>query len=383
MSKTYSNIPPKETAVVAALFTDDDSMSSLEELCALCNTAGAEVVGSVTQKREPSSATLFGKGKIEEIKQEIAVKNATLLVVDNELTGTQMRNLCEAFDVKVLDREGLILDIFAMRATSPEGKLQVELAQLKYNLPRLVGISGRLSKFNAGIGMRGPGEKKLETDKRVIRDQITDLTHRINKLKDERDLRRLKRKKSAEKTVSLVGYTNAGKSTILNMLSRSDVLAENKLFATLDPVTRKVFVDENRYFLLTDTVGFIKRLPHEFVNAFSSTLEEAKVADLLLIILDISADDVISQYNVVTEVLTKLNIDYSKAIIVYNKYDLPKTEALPTVGERVFVSAKTGAGMDALKKRIVNRLFGDNFIEKTKDIAEEQAESINEQVADI
>lgn len=357
MENTLDTAEEAEVAIIASLIEDDKEINDLEELAALVESAGATVAGRIIQKQPPSAAMLFGKGKVEEIRQEILAKNANILVVNNKLSGSQMRNLTEILDVKVLDRAGLILDIFAMRATSQEGKLQVQLAQLKYNLPILTGLSENLSRFDGGIGMRGPGEQKLELDKRIIRDQIYELGKKLDKLKDERDLRRVRRNKSDKKTVSLVGYTNAGKSTILNVLARSDVFAKNMLFATLDPVTRKVFLDEETQILLTDTVGFIKNLPHQFINAFSSTLEEAKIADLLLIIMDVSSPDIIEQYNVVTEVLKKLEIDYSKALVVFNKWDLRvENQALPEVAQSVFISATTGEGIENLKVKMKEML---------------------------
>ncbi len=282
---------------------------------------------------------------------------ADVLIVDNELSGTQMRNISEAVGVKVLDRSSLILDIFAMRATSTEGKLQVELAQAKYNLPRLIGVAGRMSKYGGGIGMRGPGEQKLETDRRIIKETIDELASKLETLTKQRDLRRQKRIKQREKTVALAGYTNAGKSTVMNFLSKSSVLTENKLFATLDPVTRKVFYNEREYYLLTDTVGFIARLPHEFIDAFASTLEEARQADVLLHIIDSSDPDMPEHYDTVMQVFETLKIPTDNIINVYNKTDLVKSEiVLPSNVNFVKISALTGEGADELKEAILSKL---------------------------
>lgn len=353
----YTTAKPVERALLVGLIECEQDYASLKELEKLAQSAGAEVCGSLFQKAEPCSATLFGKGKVEEFKKFIEINEITLLICDNVLSGSQVRNLTELLDIKVIDRASLILDIFAMRASTLEGKLQVELAQLKYNLPRLVGVSGRMAKYNAGIGSRGPGEKKLETDKRIIREQIDDLSHKISKLTSERDLRREKRIHNNQKTVSLVGYTNAGKSSIMNHLAKSDCLEEDKLFATLDPITRKVHTDRGN-FLLTDTVGFINKLPHEFISAFASTLEEARLADILLIVMDISSDDLFNHFKVVSETLEKLDIINRQVITVYNKCDLKKVESFkPSIINSIEVSAKTGEGMEELKNRIMDMLF--------------------------
>lgn len=350
---------PREKAIAAALISGEDDLVSLDELKSLIESAGAEVAGDITQKREASAYALFGKGKIAEIRELIEQSGADILVVDNALSGSQMRNLSDETGVKVLDREGLILDVFAMRAATPEGKLQVELAQMKYNLGRLIGVRGRMEKYGGGIGMRGPGEKKLETDKRIIHARIDDLSQRIEKLGRERDLRRTRRNKSGEKTVALVGYTNAGKTTLLNLLSKDTQYAQDRLFATLDPVTRKVYAGDGKSYLLTDTVGFIRRLPHEFISAFSSTLEEARLADLLLIVLDMTAPDLAEQYEVVTDTLGKMNVDADKAAItVFNKHDAALgVAAVPSTRERIYVSARTGEGIGELQRLICKHLF--------------------------
>lgn len=343
--------------MLVSLIMNEKDESSLSELKALAESAGAEVVGMIVQKKEPLSSTLFGKGKIEEFKTFIETNDVDLLICDNELSGTQMRNISDILTIKVLDRSSLILDIFAMRATSNEGKLQVELAQAKYNLPRLIGVEGRMSKYGGGIGMRGPGEKKLESDRRIIKNTIDDLSKKLYNLTKQRDLRRQKREKNNEKTVALVGYTNAGKSTVMNLLSKSSVLAENKLFATLDPVTRKVFYTEKEHYLLTDTVGFIDRLPHEFIDAFASTLEEARQADVLLHIIDISDPEISLHYDTVINVLSSLKISTENIITVYNKTDLISGEVvLPRNGDSVKISAKKAQNIDELKNLILSKL---------------------------
>lgn len=335
--------------------TLDEDLIELEQLV---KSAGAIVIGAIMQNKDSAnSATLLGKGKVEEIKNFILDNDINLVVCDNELSGSQTRNLTDFLECKVIDRSCLILDIFAKRATTLEGKLQVELAQLKYNLPRLVGVSGRMAKFGGGIGMRGPGEKKLEVDKRIIAKQIDDLTKRLTKLGEERDLRRAKRESSEIKTVSLVGYTNAGKSTIMNVLAKSHVLSEDKLFATLDPVTRRVYVDNDTEYLLTDTVGFVDKLPHEFINAFSSTLEEAKTADLLLHVLDASSQNLCVQYDVVLDVLNKLGIVDKNIITIYNKIDKASEFVAPTNQDVIEVSAKNGKNIDKLKELIISKLY--------------------------
>ncbi len=270
----------------------------------------------------------------------------------------QIRNIEAETGAKVIDRSALILDIFAGRAESTEGKLQVELAQLKYALPRLIGSGGKLSKMRAGIGMRGPGETKLETDRRLVHRRIFELGERIKKLEAERDLRRRKRAETQVKSVALVGYTNAGKSTILNALSGEKTLAKDMLFATLDPLTRKVYAGEGRYYVLTDTVGFIHRLPHEFIDAFSSTLEEARAADILLHVMDAASPNLLHEHDVVMGVLDRLKVKDKTVVSVYNKTDKAQGDAVyPKNGLSVRVSALTGENMDGLKRLIEQVLF--------------------------
>ncbi|MDU2065928.1 MAG: GTPase HflX [Sporomusaceae bacterium] len=295
---------------------------SLKELAELTATAGAVVVGGFSQKRDRPDAALFiGKGKVQEIslaKQEL---NANLIIFDDELTPAQQRNLEQMLGVKIIDRTGLILDIFAQRARTYEGKLQVELAQLRYRLPRLGGQGLVLSRLGGGIGTRGPGETKLEVDRRRIRSRITDVERELEKVKKQRSLHRERRDKNKLSTVALIGYTNAGKSTLLNKLTEAGVLAEDKLFATLDPTTRKISLPSGREILLTDTVGFIQKLPHQLVAAFRATLEEVIQADLLLHVIDASHPQYEQQSEAVWQVLRELQCDTKPALTLFNKID--------------------------------------------------------------
>ncbi len=353
----------KAARVIAAKETDDerailvglDDEESLDELERLTDTAGAEVLQKVLQqKNKPDAAFYIGQGKADELALMRQSLEANLFIFDDELTGAQLRNLEEALRCKVIDRTALILDIFARRATSREGKLQVELAQNKYRLPRLTGEGVALSRLGGGIGTRGPGESKLEVDRRAIRRRITDLEREVKEVTRQRGVRRSMREKTGIATVAIVGYTNAGKSTLLNALSGSDVLSEDKLFATLDPVTRRVEL-EGTPVLLTDTVGFIKKLPHDLVDAFRSTLEEALHADLLLHVVDASASDACEQYRVAESVLNSLGAADRPRVIALNKIDrLNGVQPVLDCGEatRVDISAATGEGLDALREAI-------------------------------
>ncbi|HEY8444086.1 MAG TPA: GTPase HflX [Clostridia bacterium] len=356
----YENKPQKEKAIIACLAeSDEEADINLRELKSLAESAGAEVVAVFKQKKDkPDPRYLFGKGKIEEIKTAVQNYDADTLIVDNELSAIMTKNLEAELNVKVIDRFTLILDIFASRAQSMEGKLQVELAQLKYSLPKLLNTGEKMDKLRQGIGMRGPGEKKLETDRRRIKDRIKELEEKLEKLEKERDLRRSKRLKSSIPTVALVGYTNAGKSTLMNLLSGADVLAEDKLFATLDPVTRKVYTP-NGYYTLTDTVGFIRKLPHEFIEAFKSTLEEAVQADLILHVMDFSDANLHLQYEAVLDVLEKIGAADKPMINVYNKIDIanPERVDVPAAKNSVFISALTGEGIEKLKELISKKIF--------------------------
>ena len=344
----------KERAYLVGL----DSERSLEELARLADTAGAVVVGTMLQKKtRPDSATYIGSGKADELSLDCQAKDADIVIVDDELTGVQTRNLEQVLrGVKVLDRTALILDIFAQRAQSREGRLQVELAQMAYQLPRLLGHGVSMSRLGGGIGTRGPGETRLEMDRRRIRRRMGDLRQEIQALEEQRSLRRARREKNRVPVVALVGYTNAGKSTLLNALSDAGVLAEDKLFATLDPVVRTVKLPGGGEFLLVDTVGFISKLPHALVDAFRSTLEEALLADVLLIVSDGASEEMLHQHDVVLEVLASLGAADKPKIDVINKIDLLQT--LPQWPGALPISAKTGEGIDALLAAIKRQLRG-------------------------
>ena len=337
-----------EKAMLVGLNTTQYSMNELAELA---KTAGAEVVSSDMQTRMRDRGYYIGRGKASELALKASALDADVAIFDDELSPIETRNLEEVLGLKVIDRTTLILDIFAKRAKTHEGKLQVELAQLRYSLPRLTEQGAGLSRLGGGIGTRGPGEMKLEIDRRRIRRRIYELEQQINKLKAQRDLRRAGRKKNETKQVALVGYTNSGKSTLLNTLSKAGVLAEDMLFATLDPVTRRITPKSGKEFLLTDTVGFIEKLPHELVNAFSSTLEEAVYADLLLNVVDASNPNREKQTDVVKGVLYNLGAGDKPIIHVYNKCDA-EHEPVTEQKNAVCISAKTGEGIDALMSAI-------------------------------
>lgn len=324
----------------------------MEELAALAKTAGCEAVCFLIQKRErPHPAHYFGKGKLEEIKNLISETGATVLITDDELSPAQMRRLSEALSIKIIDRTMLILDIFAARASSSEGKIQVELAQQKYRLSHLSGIGVALSRLGGGIGTRGPGEKKLETDRRHIRRAISNLTDELEEIEKHRALLRKSGDKSGVPSISLVGYTNAGKSTLLNALTGAGVLACDKLFATLDTTTRLLSLPNGGSVRLSDTVGFISKLPHHLVKAFRATLEELNHADVLLHVIDVSNPEFKSQMAVVENVLTELGCGGSLRINVYNKADL-LSYPHPLNGNGVYISARSGAGLDSLYEKI-------------------------------
>lgn len=336
-------------------------VDSLQELGQLAETAGAEVLGMTWQKRErPDSALFIGRGKVQELSLLRQEKNANLIIFDDELSPAQQRNLEKLLGVKVLDRPALILDIFAQRARSHEGKLQVELAQLRYTLPRLGGQGLVLSRLGGGIGTRGPGESKLEVDRRRIRDRINDIAGQIENVKKQRDLHRKRRQTTRIPTISLVGYTNAGKSTLLNILTASDVLAEDKLFATLDPTTRNIPLPDGSEALLTDTVGFIQKLPHHLIAAFRATLEEVIQADVLLHVIDVSHPQYKEQSQAVFQVLRELNADTKHLITVFNKADkIEDQEFLTQLLQQensIAISARSGAGIPELLKLIENFL---------------------------
>ena len=350
----FENKIEQERAVLVSVDTGEfDVDSSLAELTELARTAGADVICEMTQKREaPEPGTYLGKGKLEELSEYCEAEKPDLVIIDGELSPAQQRNIETVTDTRVIDRTTLILDIFAQRALSGEGKLQVELAQLKYALPRLGGKGAQMSRLGGGIGTRGPGETKLETDKRHIRRQIATLTEDLKALDERRTRHRERRKKDGIITVALVGYTNAGKSTIMNTLTDAGVLAENKLFATLDPTARALTLPDGSTVQLIDTVGFIRRLPHKLVEAFKSTLDEAVDANVILNICDASSDECAEHYRVTMELLEELGCADKPIITVLNKCDLVNDTQLPLVSNCVRISAKTGEGLPELLKKI-------------------------------
>lgn len=352
------DISGTEEAQERAFLVGLDSERSLDELARLADTAGAVVVGRMLQKKaKPETATYIGSGKADELSLECQAREADLVIFDDELTGVQMHNLEQILHgVKVLDRTALILDIFAQRAQSREGRLQVELAQMAYQLPRLIGHGVAMSRLGGGIGTRGPGETRLEMDRRRIRKRMGDLRKEIAALGSQRNLRRAKREKNKVPVVALVGYTNAGKSTLLNTLSGAGVLAEDKLFATLDPVIRSVKLPSGGEFLLVDTVGFISKLPHALVDAFHSTLEEALLADVLLIVSDGASEEMHAQHDVVLQVLASLGAADKPVIEVINKID--RLDHAPQWPGALGISAKTGEGIEALLEEISRKIKG-------------------------
>ncbi|CUH92006.1 GTPase HflX [Herbinix luporum] len=371
MAKLYDIEEAKEQFVLigVSVSDNDDTKESLEELKELVETAGALTVGMVIQNREKiHPATYIGKGKIEEVRQMIFEADATGVICDDELSPAQLKNLEDALQTKVLDRTILILDIFAKRATTKEGKLQVELAQLKFSSTRLIGLRNSLSRLGGGIGTRGPGEKKLEIDRRHIRERISQLKRELDDLEKNRETARSLRSRSKIPVVAIVGYTNAGKSTLLNYLTGAGVLEEDKLFATLDPTTRSYTMESGQQVLFTDTVGFIRKLPHHLIEAFRSTLEEAKYADIILHVVDSINPDLYKQMHIVYDTLAKLGIRDKAIITVFNKQDLIISEqALKDfkADYTVKISAKTGEGVDKLLELIEKVLMEQKvFIEE-------------------
>ena len=344
----------EERVILVAVSTEEESLAaaSLDELEELVETAGAVTVDKIIQNRERiHPGTYLGKGKIEEVKERVWELNATGIVCDDELSPAQLRNLEDALDTKVMDRTMVILDIFASRATTREGKIQVELAQLKYRAARLVGLRNSLSRLGGGIGTRGPGEKKLEVDRRLIHDRIGQLKAELEDVKRHRDVDRQQRTRNHTPVAAIVGYTNAGKSTLLNTLTDAGILAEDKLFATLDPTTRNLELPGGEQILLTDTVGFIRKLPHNLIEAFKSTLEEAKYSDIILHVVDCSNPQMDMQMYVVYETLKDLGVHDKEVITVFNKIDAAGEMRIPrdlSSDYQVKISAKTGEGLDEL-----------------------------------
>lgn len=352
----YNNDTIKESFILVGVELPGEKNidASLDELERLIDTAGAEVVGRIFQKREyVSPATYVGKGKIDEIKALLALTDATGIVCDDELSPAQFKNLEDELDVKVMDRTLVILDIFAQHATTSEGKIQVEMAQLKYRATRLAGFGNSLSRLGGGIGTRGPGEKKIEVDRRRIHDRISQLKKELSRVERVRETNRKRREDNRQKVAAIVGYTNAGKSTLLNRLTAANVLSENKLFATLDPTTRALTYPTGKKLLMTDTVGFIRKLPHNLVEAFKSTLEEAKYADIIIHVVDSSNPDYERQMETVYSTLESLGVSGKPIFTLFNKADCVEGENVfkDPIADKVFmISAKSGTGIAELRE---------------------------------
>ena len=344
----------------------DDTEQSLDELEELAKTAGAVTVGRVIQNREQiHPGTYIGTGKIAEVQQLAYEVEATGIICDDELSPAQLKNLEEELDLKVMDRTLIILDIFASRASTSEGKIHVELAQLKYRQARLVGLGSSLSRLGGGIGTRGPGEKKLEIDRRLIKSRIAQLNRELEEVKRHREVARSRRSRQSTAVIAIVGYTNAGKSTLLNTLTGAQVLEEDKLFATLDPTTRILELPSGQEILLTDTVGFIRKLPHHLIDAFRSTLEEAKYADIILHVVDASSPQMDQQMYVVYETLKNLGVTDKKIVTLFNKRD-KMTENQPhrdlKAEKTVRISAKWGEGLEEVKQILEDLLNEKNVL---------------------
>ncbi|WP_440284850.1 GTPase HflX [Eshraghiella crossota] len=365
------NRETEERVILVAVRKSDreNTEQSLDELCELASTAGAVTVARVIQNLDNfNPATYIGKGKIDEIKELIIEYDATGIICDDELSPAQMNNLSDALEIKVMDRTLLILDIFAARANTNEGKIQVELAQLRYRSSRLSGLGNALSRLGGGIGTRGPGETKLEMDRRIIHERIGQLKHELEAVVTHRELTRSQRSRSNIPVVAIVGYTNAGKSTLLNTLTGAGILAENKLFATLDPTTRGLELESGQQILLTDTVGFISKLPHHLVEAFKSTLEEAVYADIILHVVDASNPAMDSQMYVVYDTLEKLGAGDKPIITAFNKIEIAGNKVLKDfkADKTVNISALHGDGLTELKDTIEEVLRESKiYIEKT------------------
>lgn len=343
----------------------DDTEKSLDELEELAKTAGAQTVGRMIQKREKMHPTTYaGKGKLLELKDLIWETEATGIICDDELSPVQLKNLEDTLDIKIMDRTLIILDIFATRASTSEGKIQVELAQLKYRQSRLIGLGKTLSRLGGGIGTRGPGEKKLEMDRRLIKGRIAILNRELADVKRHREVTREQRSKKRIPVIAIVGYTNAGKSTLLNTLTGAGVLEEDKLFATLDATTRNLMLPSGQEVLLTDTVGFIRKLPHHLIEAFRSTLEEARYADIILHIVDSANEQMDEQMHIVYETLTSLGVTGKPIITAFNKQDRPESQGLVrdfSADYTLKISARTGDGLEELK-RIIEQVLREQKI---------------------
>ncbi len=358
----FENKEIEEKIIIFCVDLDngEDVEVNLDELEELIKTAGATVVGRMVQKKESiEKGTYLGSGKVLELKELVEESGATGVCCDDELSPMQMKNLEDALDTKIMDRTMVILDIFAGRATTREGKIQVELAQLKYRSSRLIGMRGSLSRLGGGIGTRGPGEKKLEIDRRIIRDRIAQLQRELDDVKQHREVLRKQRMTGNLPIVSIVGYTNAGKSTLLNHLTDAGVLEEDKLFATLDPTSRNLKLLNGQEIIITDTVGFIRKLPHHLINAFRSTLEEAKYADIILHVVDVSNPQADNHIITVYETLESLGVENKTIITAFNKID--KVEEMPIIKDfkadaKVNIAAKRDMGFDTLMEVIADEI---------------------------
>ncbi|MDY5542046.1 MAG: GTPase HflX [Lachnospiraceae bacterium] len=377
MREMFETESLRERVILIGICTarEDDTEASLDELSELVRTAGADTVGRIIQNREAMHpSTYIGKGKMDEVRQMASAAGATGVVCDDELSAVQMRELEQALQIKVMDRTLVILDIFASRAVTSEGKIQVELAQLKYRQARLTGLGQSLSRLGGGIGTRGPGEKKLEMDRRLIRERIAQLNRELKAVKMHREVTRNQRKRTGIPVAAIVGYTNAGKSTLLNALTDAGVLQEDKLFATLDPTTRVLKLSGKQEILLTDTVGFIRKLPHHLIDAFRSTLEEAKYADYILHVVDASNPQMDIQMHVVYETLRELGIRDKKIVTLFNKQDIRTDDSVLRdfrADRTICLSARTKEGLEELKETLEELLREEKiYIERVYDYRE-------------
>lgn len=354
----YENEERVERAILVCVDTGEyDAERSLDELQELAATAGAQIISRVIQKKDSfDPATVLGSGRLMEVAEFVASHEIDTVIFDNELSPAQQKNIEKTLDTKVIDRTTLILDIFAHRARTSEGRLQVELAQLRYRLPRLMGMGTSLSRLGGGIGTRGPGETKLESDRRHIRRRIHALEEQLEELEQRRDMLHQRRKKDGVISVAIVGYTNVGKSTLLNTLTDAGVLAKDMLFATLDPTSRALTLPDGRKVMLVDTVGLVSRLPHHLVEAFKSTLEEAVNADLILNVCDVSSPDFDNQLEVTQQVLKELGAENIPVLTVLNKCDLVEIPPMTLDKRTAAISAKAGIGLETLLQKIAQNL---------------------------